>query len=81
MVVPETIKQIKVEEISTAPTSHQVTKDSLSQAELAKRLRVNESTIFRNKEKPNFHEWSKSKDPESIPWRFCEDTKRFVRAE
>lgn len=83
-VAPEAVKQVeKVEEkeISTAIESPQTTKDSLNQAELAKRLQVNESTMSRNKEKPDFYEWSKGKDPESIPWSFCKQTKRFVKAE
>ena len=51
---------------------------SLIQAELAKRLDVNSSTIGRRKSDPDFAEWSQSKDPEGIAWRYESDTKLFV---
>ncbi len=51
---------------------------SLIQAELAKRLDVNSSTVGRRKSDPDFAEWSKSKDPEAIAWKYMPDTKVFV---
>ncbi|MGK7917441.1 MAG: hypothetical protein AB4038_18165 [Prochloraceae cyanobacterium] len=51
---------------------------SLIQAELAKRLDVNSSTVGRRKSDPDFPEWTKSKDPEAIAWKYMPDTKVFV---
>ena len=51
---------------------------SLIQAELAKRLDLNTSTVGRRKSDPDFEEWSQSKDPEGIAWRYEEATKLFV---
>ena len=54
------------------------TDNSLIQAELAKRLDLNTSTVGRRKSDPDFEEWSQSKDPEGIAWRYNPVTKLFV---
>ncbi|MEM7759068.1 MAG: hypothetical protein AAF298_13205 [Cyanobacteria bacterium P01_A01_bin.40] len=51
---------------------------SLIQAELAKRLDLNSSTVGRRKSDPDFPEWSQSKDPEGIAWQYQADTKMYV---
>lgn len=51
---------------------------SLTQAEMAKRLRVRTSTLSEAKKKTNFAEWSKSKDPEASAWQWVAETKCFV---
>ena len=51
---------------------------SLIQAELAKRLDLNTSTVGRRKSDPDFEEWSQSKDPEGIAWRYEDETKLFI---
>ncbi|MBE9044391.1 hypothetical protein IQ255_08235 [Pleurocapsales cyanobacterium LEGE 10410] len=51
---------------------------SLIQAELAKRLDLNSSTVGRRKSDPDFEEWSQSKDPEGIAWRYESETKLFI---
>ncbi len=51
---------------------------SLIQAELAKRLDLNSSTVGRRKSEPDFEEWSQSKDPEGIAWKYESDTKLYV---
>jgi hypothetical protein len=53
--------------------------DSLSQVELAQRLKVNESSISRKKEKIDFPQWTRDKDPESVSWEYCGKTKRFIK--
>ena len=54
------------------------TSQSLIQAELAKRLDLNTSTVGRRKGDPDFEEWSQSKDPEGIAWKYDPETKLFV---
>ncbi|ACK69997.1 conserved hypothetical protein [Gloeothece citriformis PCC 7424] len=50
----------------------------LIQADLAKRLEINPSTVGRRKTDPDFPEWSQSKDPEGIAWKYKRKTKTFV---
>ena len=49
----------------------------ITQAELAQRLRVRESTVSRNKKKSIFTQWSKRKDPDFLGWRYSAQTKLF----
>ncbi len=57
--------------------------NALNQAELAKRLDVNSSTVGRNKSKPesDFAIWSQSKDPEGVAWKYLAETNAFVTME
>ena len=63
--------------------SEQTTIPGMNQAELAKRLDVNSSTVGRNKSKTkaDFAMWSQSKDPEGIAWQYIETTNEFIPAE
>ena len=54
---------------------------SLIQAELAKRLDVNSSTVGRRKTDADFPEWSQSKDPEGLAWKYVAETKMYEVAE
>ena len=66
-------------------TSHSQTEinplSALIQADLAKRLDLNSSTVGRRKGKPDFPEWSQSKDPEGIAWKYLTDKEIFVPAD
>ncbi len=53
------LSELKVEESE---------EESVSTAELAKRLRVASSTVSHRKPKPDFTEWTRSKDPDGIGW-------------
>jgi hypothetical protein len=53
---------------------------SLIQSELAKRLDTNSSTVGRRKAEPDFAEWSQSRDPEGIAWKYLRRTRTFVPA-
>ncbi|GAB4225159.1 MAG: hypothetical protein Kow0049_02500 [Stanieria sp.] len=54
---------------------------SLSQADLSDRLEVHSSTVGRRKSQPDFPEWSQSRDPEGIAWRYLEEEQLFVPLE
>ncbi len=54
---------------------------ALIQGDLAKRLDLNSSTVGRRKNKPDFPEWSQSKDPEGIAWKYLADKELFVPAD
>ena len=50
----------------------------LTHTEMVKRLGVKPSTLSDAKKKPNFSEWSKSKDPEEIAWQWVAESKCFL---
>ncbi|MEH2063602.1 MAG: hypothetical protein V7K50_15295 [Nostoc sp.] len=54
---------------------------SLIQSELAKRLSVYSSTVYKRRNDPEFPEWSRSKDPDGIAWSYSERTKEFFPVE
>ncbi len=51
---------------------------SLIQSELAKRLDVHSSTVGKRKSDSDFGDWSKSKDPDGIAWKYSSETKEFL---
>ncbi|MDJ0533065.1 MAG: hypothetical protein QNJ70_11315 [Xenococcaceae cyanobacterium MO_207.B15] len=74
----------QTQEATSSVVESQKTKiKNMNQAELAKRLDVNSSTVGRNKIKPesDFAMWSQSKDPEGIAWKYLEATNEFAPAE
>ena len=54
---------------------------ALIQGDLAKRLDLNSSTVGRRKNKPDFPEWSQSKDPEGVAWKYLADKELFIPAD
>lgn len=50
---------------------------SLNGSELGRRLGVAKSVISRRKAQPNFYNWTKSKDPEAIAWRYDRKSLQF----
>lgn len=69
------------EEPAAPPTEKQATAQSLIQSELAKRLDVHSSTVFKRRADPDFSEWSRSRDPEGIAWEYLPETKEFYPLE
>ncbi|HAC62785.1 MAG TPA: hypothetical protein DCF68_04440 [Cyanothece sp. UBA12306] len=51
---------------------------SLIQVDLAKRLDTTPSTIGRRKTESNFPQWSQSKDPEGIAWKYLRKSRVFI---
>lgn len=74
------ITQLAKETASPTTESTQPEVSTLNQAELAKRLDVNSSTVGRNKVKSesDFAMWSQSKDPEGVAWKYLEESNEFV---
>lgn len=80
---PVSISQLlKESKKSQQPTVEQKTahlkNQPINQAELAKRLDLNPSTVGRHKGDEDFPQWSQSKDPEGIAWRYLPETKMFI---
>ncbi len=61
-----------------APTSPLVI---IIQSELAKRLDVHSSTIYKRRSEPNFTEWTRNRDPEGSAWGYAEATKEYYRVD
>jgi polyhydroxyalkanoate synthesis regulator phasin len=51
--------------------------EALTQAELSKRLGVDSATLTKNRAKPNFSDWSQSKDPKGTAWSYLPEVKRY----
>ncbi len=52
---------------------------TIIQSELAKRLDVHSSTVYKRRSEPNFTDWTRNRDPEGIGWGYAEDTKEYYR--
>ena len=76
----ETLEQVEQAE-HVKPLEKQLFLGSLIQSELAKRLGVYSSTVFKRRDDPAFPEWSRNKDPDGIAWTFSADTKEFFPVE
>ncbi|MBV9389318.1 MAG: hypothetical protein JOZ78_23090 [Chroococcidiopsidaceae cyanobacterium CP_BM_ER_R8_30] len=75
----QVLQQVQMPSDSLIQTeSKQTPSDSLIQAELAKRLDVHSSTVYKRRADPDFPEWSRSRDPEGIAWKYSPATKDFV---
>lgn len=77
-------------EAELPPATHQEVKPnlerqlifgSLIQSELAKRLNVYSSTVYKRRNDPDFPEWTRTRDPDGIAWSFSEKTKEFFPLE
>jgi hypothetical protein len=49
----------------------------LSGADLARRLGVNQTTLSKNRAKPNFAQWTQGKDPEQLAWKYVSKMKQY----
>lgn len=83
-VVAETEEELPppvVTEAAKQNLAKQLIFGSLIQSELAKRLNVYSSTVYKRRNDPDFPEWSRSRDPDGIAWSFSEKTKEFFPLE
>ncbi len=77
----EIVEQLEIVEQVNKPLEKQLFLGSLIQSELAKRLGVYSSTIFKRRDDPEFPQWSRNKDPDGIAWTYSPDTKEFFPVE
>jgi hypothetical protein len=56
-----------------------VVTETISQADLAKRLDVHASTIYKRRSDVSFMEWTRNRDPEGVAWGYSRETKEFYR--
>jgi hypothetical protein len=72
----ESLPAPTLEEIKK-PLEKQLVFGSLIQSELAKRLNVYSSTVYKRRNDPDFPEWSRSRDPDGIAWSYSRKSKDF----
>jgi len=77
----ESLTEAPQEKAGEVPQFVQTSAASLIQAELAKRLEVHSSTVYKRRADPDFPEWSRSRDPEGIAWNYSPETREFVPLE
>jgi hypothetical protein len=53
--------------------------ETISQADLAKRLDVHASTIYKRRADVSFSEWTRNRDPEGFAWGYSRESKEFYR--
>jgi hypothetical protein len=66
-----------VAEVANEPAAP--TLEIISQADLAKRLDVHASTIYKRRSDISFEDWTRNRDPEGIAWGYNKATKEFYR--
>jgi 4-amino-4-deoxy-L-arabinose transferase-like glycosyltransferase len=78
---PETESQPQPIQESKKTLAQQLVFGSLIQSELAKRLNVYSSTVYKRRDDPDFPEWSRGKDPDGVAWKYSRKTKEFFPVE
>jgi hypothetical protein len=63
------------------PLEEQLVFGSLIQSELAKRLNVYSSTVYKRRNDPDFAQWCRSRDPDGIAWSYSRKSKEFFPVE
>lgn len=64
--------------VAAAPKNPAVT---IIQSELAKRLDVHSSTIYKRRSEPDFTDWTRNRDPEGLAWGYAEAAKEYYRVD
>ncbi len=54
---------------------------TILQSELAKRLDVHSSTVYKRRSEPNFTDWTRNRDPDGLAWAYTDATKEYYRVD
>jgi hypothetical protein len=54
---------------------------TIIQSELAKRLDVHSSTVYKRRSEPNFTDWTRNRDPDGLAWGYTDETKEYYRVD
>jgi hypothetical protein len=71
--IPEPVAEVAP---GSLPDTPMVT---IIQSELAKRLDVHSSTIYKRRSEPDFTDWTRNRDPEGLAWGYAEAAKEYYR--
>ena len=71
----------EVEDLTTvAPSSDPpVPLVTIIQSELAKRLDVHPSTVYKRRSEPGFTDWTRNRDPDGLAWGYAEASKEYYQ--
>jgi hypothetical protein len=73
----ENTEPVAEEAVELEPTTASL--ETISQTDLAKRLDVHPSTLYKRRSDVSFGEWTRNRDPEGVAWGYQRDTKEFYR--
>ena len=75
-----------VEPVVTEPIVEMASRSSpdtpmvtIIQSELAKRLDVHSSTIYKRRSEPDFTDWTRNRDPDGLAWGYAEAAKEYYQ--
>ncbi len=68
-----------VEPATTKPATAPL--ETILQSDLAKRLDVHSSTVYKRRSEPNFTDWTRNRDPDGLAWGYAEDTKEYYQVD
>ncbi len=54
---------------------------TILQSELAKRLDVHSSTVYKRRSEPNFTDWTRNRDPDGLAWAYTDATKEYYQVD
>ncbi|AFY94102.1 hypothetical protein [Chamaesiphon minutus] len=54
---------------------------TILQSDLAKRLDVHSSTVYKRRSEPNFTDWTRNRDPDGIGWGYSVASKEYYRVD
>ncbi|WP_310428067.1 hypothetical protein [Chamaesiphon sp. VAR_48_metabat_135_sub] len=74
------VEPLSVADTATAPLPN-IPLVTIIQSELAKRLDVHSSTIYKRRGEPDFTDWTRNRDPEGLAWGYAEATKEYYRVD
>ncbi len=87
MSLPQVLAQSEPQELeqsSMAPESPlpaQTPVVTILQSDLAKRLDVHSSTVYKRRSEPNFTDWTRNRDPDGTGWGYSVATKEYYRVD
>jgi hypothetical protein len=76
----KTVEPTPVTDTPTAPPPD-LPLVTIVQSELAKRLDVHSSTVYKRRSEPGFTDWTRNRDPDGLAWGYAEDTKEYYRVD
>lgn len=75
-VVENVVEPVVESAARSSPDTPMVT---IIQSELAKRLDVHSSTIYKRRSEPDFTDWTRNRDPDGLAWGYAEAAKEYYR--
>jgi hypothetical protein len=77
---PVELEPLPIADAPTAPPTN-LPLVTIIQSELAKRLDVHSSTVYKRRSEAEFTDWTRNRDPEGIGWGYAEATKEYYRVD